>query len=83
MTRDTLGHSIGIETDSFTTERQIMRTKTIRSWTYEEVRAALQKVYGPITGIKMDSDCGYIVEECLAAEQPQSAPEPKEEEPIP
>jgi len=54
-----------------------MRTKHTREWTYEEVKTALQLVYGPITGIAITQSSGYVVMECPVESQPSSAEEAK------
>lgn len=50
-----------------------MRTRQIREWTYEDVRLALEKVYGPIAGVTFSQRSGYILEECDKDTQPSSA----------
>lgn len=61
-----------------------MRTRTKREWTFEDVRQALDTVYGNVAGINIAGATGYLVEECERGNQPTSAKEEKPPtEPLP
>lgn len=53
-----------------------MRTKTVRQWTYNDVRAALEVAHGqPVAGVKICSETGFLIEECPKEDQPASGDE--------
>ncbi len=63
-----------------------MITKTLRQWTYEDVRTALEVAHNTkITGIKVCQDNGFVVEECHRGQQPWSlgAKVDEERKPVP
>jgi len=47
-----------------------MRNVVTRKWTYEDVRKALETVYGPVKGINIADGTGYILVECENEKQP-------------
>lgn len=56
-----------------------MKTISVRHFTYEEVRKALEEKYGPIAGVQCGGGAGYVIVECRKEEQP---PEPVKENPV-
>jgi hypothetical protein len=56
-----------------------MRNVVTRKWTYEDVRKALETLYGPVTGINIADGTGYILAECATTSQPSEPKEPQDE----